>query len=411
MYRCVIRAAWLLLATPICAFAFEAVDVLTPADSGVYPAYPSEPLPPYNLWGQFGMMYDSNILRRTTGDNHELLTRLGIGGRWDQRVVGRQSLHAEGRVDSYVYNQFGELDNVAYGGLAEWRYEVGNDLSGAIGVSRRKFQANLSEIQRAAYDPITETQFSANGRYVVGPHLGVRGGAAFIDYVRPSRADSNTKTAIVTGGIDYVTSLGNVLGVEAAQAHGNAPVNQLVDPLGIFVANNYTQRDVGVVATVLISPTMRFAGRYGNTRRQYSELPGRDFNGPTWDAFFQWLPGNKTMFTVESEKHISSIIDIGASHVLVTGFAFGPGWAPSAKLNFQARFLKQHQVFEGDPAAQLGLAPLREEYVRGWRLGAYWEMSRQIHFQFAFDHGERESNILGRNYTYNAGIANVRYVF
>jgi len=411
MYRCVIRAAWLLLATPICAYAFEAVDVLTPADSGVYPAYPSEPLPPYNLWGQFGMMYDSNILRRTTGDNHELLTRLGIGGRWDQRIVGRQGLHAEGRVDSYVYNQFGELDNIAYGGLAEWRYEVGNDLSGAIGVSRRKFQANLSEIQRATYDPITETQFSANGRYVLGPHVGLRGGAAFIDYVRPARADSNTKTTIVNGGIDWVTSLGNVLGVEAAQAHGNAPVNQLVDPLRVFVNNDYTQRDVGVIANIGISPTMRVAGRYGKTTREYTELPGRNFSGPTYDALFQWYPGNKTMFTVETEKHVSSIIDIGASHITVTGFAVGPGWAPTAKLNFQARFLKQHQVFEGDPAAQLGITPVREEYVRGYRLGAYWELSRQVHFQFSVDHGERESNILGRNYTYNAGIANVRYVF
>src|SRR2546421_5079756 len=138
MHRRVTRAAWLLLATPICAFAFEAVDVLTPADSGVYPAYPSEPLPPYNLWGQFGMMYDSNILRRTTGDNHELLTRLGIGGRWDQRIVGRQGLHAEGRVDSYVYKQFGELDNIAYGGPPRWGHEGGDDFPRAPRGSRRQ---------------------------------------------------------------------------------------------------------------------------------------------------------------------------------------------------------------------------------------------------------------------------------
>ena len=411
MHRCVLRAAWLLLATPICALAFESVDILTPAGNGIYPAYPSEPLPPYNLWGQFGMMYDSNILRRTTGDNHELVTRLGIGGRYEQRIVGRQSLHAEGRVDSYVYNNFGDLDNVGYGGLAEWRYEVGNDLAGAIGVSRRKFQANLSEIQRAVVDPITETQFSANGRYVIGPHLGVRAGTAFIDYVRPARVASNTKTTIVTAGVDWVTQLGNMLGLEYAQAHGNAPVNQLVDPLGIFVNNDYTQRDIGVVATWAVGPTMRVAGRYGQTTREYSQLPGRNFSGPTWDALFQWFPGNKTMFTAETEKHVSSIIDIGASHVVVTGYAIGPGWAPTAKLNFQARFLKQHQVFEGDPEVQLGVAPLRQEYVRGYRLGAYWEMTRQVHFQFSIDHGERESNILGRNYTYNAGIANVRYVF
>ena len=415
MHRCVLKAAWLLLAAPLVApigaFAFEAVDVLTPAGSGVYPAYPSEPLPPYNLWGQFGMMYDSNLLRLTSGDNGSLVTRLGVGGRYDQRIIGRQSLHAEGRVDGYVYDKYSDLDNVGYGGLAEWRYEVGNDLAGAIGVSRRRFQANLSEIQRAAYDPITETQFSANGRYVVGPHLGVRGGAAFIDYVRPSRADSNTKTTVVNGGIDWVTSLGNVLGVEAAQARGNAPVNQAVDPLGVFVTNDYMQRDVAAVANIGLLPNMRFVGRYGHTHREYTELPGRNFDGPTWAGLVQWFPGNKTMLTFESEKHISSIIDIGASHVVVTGYAFGPGWAPTAKLNFQARFLKQHQVFEGDPAAALGVAPLREEYVRGYRLGSYWEMTRQVHFQFSIDHGERESNILGRNYTYNAGIANVRYVF
>ncbi len=41
--------------------------------------------------------YDTNILRRTTGDNSEVLTRAGVGGRWDSRVVGRQGLHLLGR--------------------------------------------------------------------------------------------------------------------------------------------------------------------------------------------------------------------------------------------------------------------------------------------------------------------------
>jgi hypothetical protein len=49
--------------------------------------------------------------------------------------------------------------------------------------------------------------------------------------------------------------------------------------------------------------------------------------------------------------------------------------------------------------------------VRLFRLGAYWEYNRQIHWQFAIDHGSRESNVLGRDYTYNAVIANVRYLF
>jgi hypothetical protein len=411
MFRCMLKSAGVLLLTPLCALAFDTVDVLVPASSGIYPAYPSDELRPYDLWAQFGMMYDTNILRRTTGDNSEVLTRLGVGGRMDQKVIGRQSVHLEGRVESYIYNKNSEIDNIGYGGVAEWRYEIGNDLSGGIGASRRRFQANLSEIQRAQYDPITETQLNATARYRLGPHVGLRGGTAYIDYNRPSRQASNTKTVVLTGGADYVTDLGNMLGVEVAEAKGDAPVNQLVDPLGLFVANGYRQHDVGVVSTWVISPSMRIAGRVGRTNRQYTQLPGRDFNGPTWNVMAQWLPTVKTMFTFESSKHVSSIIDIGASHVVVKGFSVGPGWAPTAKLNFQARFLRQHQVFEGDPEAQLGISPLRQEFIRGYRLGSYWEYSRQLHFTFSLDHGERESNILGRNYRYNAGIAQVRYIF
>ena len=411
MFRCMLKTAWVLLLTPLCALAFEAVDVLVPASGGIYPAYPSELLRPYDLWAQFGMMYDTNLLRRTTGDNSELLTRLGVGGRIDQKVVGRQSVHAEARVDSYIYNKNSEIDNIGYGGLAEWRYEIGNDLAGTIGASRRRFQASLSEIQRAQYDPITETQLNATARYRVGPHIGLRGGTTYIDYNRPIRQFSNTKTLLVAGGADYVTDLGNALGIEVAEAKGDAPVNQLVDPLGIFIGNGYRQHDVGVVGTWIVSPFMRATGRVGKTTRHYTELPGRDFSGPTWNVMAQWLPTAKTMFTFESSKHVSSVIDIGPSHIVAKGYAFGPGWAPTAKLNFQARFLRQHQVFAGDPEAELGIAPLRQEFIRGYRLGSYWEYSRQVHFTFSLDHGERESNILGRNFVYNAGIAQVRYIF
>ena len=92
MFRCLRfmrRAAGVLLLSPLAASAFEAVDALTPSSSGRFLAYPSEPIAPYELWAQFGLQYDTNVLRRTTGDNNETLARLGVGGRWDQRVIGR----------------------------------------------------------------------------------------------------------------------------------------------------------------------------------------------------------------------------------------------------------------------------------------------------------------------------------
>ena len=143
---------------------------------------------------------DSNILRRTTGDNHELVSRLGLGGRWDQRVVGRQSVHLEGRLDGYVYDRFSDLDNIAYAGLGEWRFEVGNDLAGTVGVSRRKFQASLSEIQRATHDPITETVVNTGARYAL-----LRGRTAIrLAAGEMVRGMHEARDLIIRGGVDVV---------------------------------------------------------------------------------------------------------------------------------------------------------------------------------------------------------------
>ena len=403
-------AAAALVVLPICAAAFEAVDVLVPASSGLYPAYPGDPAAPYSVWAQAGVMYDSNALRRTSAYNRELITRVGAGGRLEQRVVGLQGLRLEGHIDGYLYDRFSELDNIGYAALGEWRYEVGNDLAGTLGGSRRRFQASLAEIQAPVRDPIDETTLDGTARYAIGPHLAVRGAAHWIDYRRPSRQAANTRTTILGGGIDYITSIGNAIGVEATTARGDAPVPQEIG-LGTFINNDFRQHEVAVLGTFGVTPSIRLTGRFGRTTRSYTQLPGRDFSGPTWLAVAQWFPTPKTVLVLESAKYISSIIDVGASHMVARGYAVGPGWAVTAKLNLQARLFRQRQWFEGDPVFALGLAPLRQEYVRGYRLGAYWEYDRRIHYQFSVEHGERESNILGRNYRFNAGIAQVRYVF
>jgi hypothetical protein len=411
MYRSIARMAGVLLLSPLAAFGFDAVDTLFPSTAGQFTAYPGDPIPPYELWAQFGMDYDTNILRRPTGDNSEVLSRASVGGRWDGRIAGRQGLHLAGRVDGYVYNKFSDLDNVGYSGLGEWRWELGNALAGAIGASSRRWQASLSEIQRATYDPITENRFFANGRWAIGPHLGVRGGADFIGYHRPSRAMSETKTVMGTAGVDWITDLGNVIGVEMRKAHGNAPVNEQVDPTGQFVNNDYDQTDVAVVATWFVSPRIRFAGNLGRTHRTYTQLPGRDFNGPTYRAAVHWAPFAKAYLDFEAAKHVSSVIDIGAAHVINRSLSFGPGWAITAKTNVTARFINQHLNYGGDPAAAVGAQPLREEIVRTFRLGSYWEYTRHVHVTAAWERGDRVSNFPGRDFKFNAVMANIRYIF
>jgi hypothetical protein len=398
------------LAPSVCAF--EAVDLLRPSSSGRFPAYPGEPAPLSEFWVQGGAMADSNILRRSSGSQTEEVLRLGVGGRREVPVYGRQTLHLDGEVDGYLYNHFSAIDNLAYGGTAQWLWELGNDLSGTLGISQRRFQRDLAYVQAPVRDIITETHAVANGAYRLGSSFRARAGADWVRSDVSVGAQNELRTTTGVLGLDYVSGLGSTLGVEYRATRGNAPVAEAVDPLGIFVDNSFDQHAVALVAGY-VNPFFRLGADIARTKRTYTQIPGRDFDGTTWRATADWIVTPKTALGFETWYEPQSIIDIAATHVVSRGVAFGPGWAPTAKLNFSARVMRERREFSGDPGTVLapGTFPLQLEIIRNMRLGAYWEYTRQIHLQFAIDHGTRESNLLGRDYSYNALIANLRYIF
>jgi hypothetical protein len=401
-----------LVACSLDAAAFEAVDTLRPSSSGRFPAYPGLDPSLSEFWVQAGGMVDSNILRRTADTPTETVARLGVGGRKDTYVYGRQMVRLEGRVDGYLFNRFTELNNVGYAANGEWHWELGNDLSGVIGISRRRYQRDLSQIGRAVHDMVTQTGYVANAAYRLGPSFRLRGGVDRQDLSTSFTTQNELRATSTVIGLDYVTPLGNTFGVEYRQINGDAPVPESVAATGLFVNNDFKQRTVAFAAGYA-NPFLRLTGNIGRTKREYSEIPGRDFEGTTWRATADWLVTTKTALGFETYYLPQSIIDIAATHVVTRGFAFGPGWAPTAKLSFSARVMRERQEFSGDPGTVLAPAagPARLEILRNMRLGAYWEYTRQIHWTFAIDHGTRESNFANRDYSYNAIIGNVRYLF
>lgn len=401
-----------LLAFSVAAHSFEAVDQLTPSTSGRFAAYADQAVAPAlsEFWVQGGAMVDDNILRRTEAPPTETVLRLGAGGRKDTYVYGRQMVRLEGRVDGYLFNKFSELDNLSYGGLAEWHWALGNDLDGVLGASQRRYQRNLAYIQNPTRDLITETHYTASGAYRLGPSFRLRGAGDLASYKDPLFfGGSEVQSTTGTVGVDYVTALGNTLGVEYRQGRGDAPVPTTSDPTGAFGNNTYRERTLALAAGY-VSPFFRLAGNVGRTKRTYSEIPGHDFEGGTWRATADWLVTPKTALGLETYYQPYSLLLLTTSHVVVRGVAFGPGWAPTAKLNFSARVMRERQEYALEPTAPPGtIAEL--DILRTVRLGAYWEYTRQIHWTFAIDHGERDSNVLGRDFRYHAVMANVRYLF
>jgi hypothetical protein len=148
-------------------------------------------------------------------------------------------------------------------------------------------------------------------------------------------------------------------------------------------------------------------GRVGRTKRTYSELPLEEFNSTTYRAHADWRPGTKIGFLFEVYREPRAVLEIDASHVDTRGVAFGPRWAPTAKLVFYATLRNEQREYQ---ALEAGL-PSRDETARTLRLGAGWEPQRHIRIGAGIDYGERSSNIGGRDYDYTALILNARYDF
>jgi len=415
-----------LIALPACAFAFDTVDTIVYPNTGAFQAYPvDEARGPMNFFVEGGVMRDNNVARLSSQANtqavlgssqrSDTVTRLGAGVRFDQRVIGRQRIRLEARGDQYSYDRYSTFNNFAYGLLGEWDWELGNQLSGTVGYQRRRALVDLSEIQGLTKDTITEDRYYATGAYQFAPSWRVRGALNRADITRSSQTVSG-RTNSGTAGLDYVTPLGNSLGVEATRTTGDFNSPQFTSDVGnlvlpVAVSNQFHQEDVAVVGNFTFGPQWRLGARLGETRREHTILGVRDFKGSTGRVTLDWLPGTKTILSFAAYKEARPIVDLAASYAVVRGVQFGPSWAATAKLVFNARLISERRSYAGDPAVPLLGLPQRDETLKGIRVGMGWEPIRHTEITLGFDHGTRSSNILFRDYSYTAIMANLKHNF
>jgi exopolysaccharide biosynthesis operon protein EpsL len=415
-----------LFALPACALAFDTVDSIVYPNTGTFPAYPvDEARGPLNFFVQGGVMRDNNVARLSSLANtqavlgssqrSDTITRLGVGVRYDQRVIGRQRVRLEARGDQYWYDRYSTFDNFAYGLLGEWDWEVGNQLSGTLGYQRRRALVDLGEIQGLTKDTITEDRYYGTGGYQFAPNWRVRGGLTRSQLHRNSDSVSG-HTSGATGGIDYFTPLGNSLGVEVSRTTGDFSAPQVTSDVGnlalpVAVSNQFNEYNYSLVGNFTFGPQWRIGGRVGETRREHTILGQRDFKGSTGRVTVDWLPGTKTILSFAAYKEARPIVDLAASYAVVRGVQFGPSWAATAKLVFNARLITERRSFAGDPAVPLLGLPQRDETIKGVRLGVGWEPIRHTEISLGLDHGTRSSNVLFRDYSYTAVMANLRHNF
>lgn len=403
-----IRAAGLLALVPASALAFDTVDALPWPSAGVFaPAYDGDPARPWSISAYGGTMYDTNVRRTSSDETSDFISRVGVGGRYSARVYGRQSVELDGYAEYRTYDKLSQFDHPAYGLRGQWLWELGNRLAGTASVARTERLRNLAYARTR--EIITVDRFDLTGGYRFHPDWRLTGGLGGTRVANDARAGARN-TLGTRAGIEYVSPLGNAIGLEFRYAEGDVAAGDLTG-VGSFPRTEYELNEGALTVAYALGETLRLRGRVGYTERTYAGFPASNFGGTTGRGDVEWRLGAKTLLTFEAYRTPRSVIDADALYLDLRGFGMGVHWAPTYKVVLSARGMSERRVFVGDElGASTGL-PQREETVRVVRFGLGWEPERRWQLATAVDFGTRTSNRLARDYDYTAVTANLRYSF
>jgi exopolysaccharide biosynthesis operon protein EpsL len=399
------------------AAALETLDEIYWPETGKFPAYPYEPDTKNVRFSVFGGYdHDTNPFRLsdsdpTPGPRSDSVYRLGAGVR-AELPAGRQRFLLEAKAQLNDYHRFNLLDHTSYGAGATWRWEVGNQWSGDAGYARRRYLGSLDDIQAPVKDMITEDRFFVSGGYLFTPRWRIRGAAEWLKWNHddPIRSQLDARIWSGTAGLDYVTPANNTIGGQIKYSEGEYPNQQLVAPAALVV-NDYKEWEASMVMRWIVTGKSTLDARLGYTVREHEQVPQRDFDGFTGRVGLDWFVANKTLLNFAVWHEIRSTDDASASYVLSEGWSVGPVWAPTTKLVFQARYLREDRDFKGDPGLVLTGAPPREDTFRGISLTGGWTPLRNIHLSLGVEWGDRSSNVLLRDFDYRMISANGRFRF
>lgn len=399
-------AAALSLAAPS-ARAFDAIDTITWPSRGAFPAYPADEVRPTGVMLEAGVMRDDNVLRTETDAQADTVTRVGGAFRTEQRIVGRQRLRLDARGDYYKYDHFSDLDHGAYALYGDWLWEVGNSLAGTVSAGYVQRQSDPGETQANRLDLVKSETVAGTAAYLITPGLRLRGGLTGYRDTRTQAVKTESNAVSGIAAIEYVSPLLNTIGLEYRDTQGQAPLT-----VGTDTNTDYVEHELAVVATYAFGAQLRMAGRLGYTKRDYDQenATQHNFGGTTGRVLLEWLPGYKTILGLQVYREPRSVVDVAASHMIVSGVSFGPRWAVTNKTVLGAQLVRERRVFDGDPSLAGGTT-LRDELIHLVRFSVGWEPARFWQLSAAVDHGNRDSNIAGRDYHFNAVMGNIAYAW
>ncbi len=355
------------------------------------------------------------ILQGKLGDVNHRMT----GGVLFEKEMNRQRFTAD---LSWTYNKFQrfhEMDNDLKNLKGNWNWFLGNRLEGNMGASYNQslmpfiFQPGIKTIR-------TEQMQFINAAWRFHPSW--RLNSEYVHY----NLDTNSQIPRMQflnrtenrfeGGIDYITSSKNTVGVLFRSILGNFATPVDITPLNptdnLFADNDFDQKEVLGKINWIVSAKSHLQGTAGWVERKNASFEQRDFSGFNARLIYHWQPTDKVGLTINGWRLTSSANNITASFSLNTGASVVPSWNITKKVRLEGEFSYETRNFSRfaiftDPTLAIG----RHNTLRNATLKLAYTPYLGLQLSTSIYHSDLSSDAPVGGFNANGVTANLQYVY
>lgn len=284
------------------------------------------------------------------------------GGLMFEKEISRQRLTANLNWTHTSFDKFNQMDNDLKSLNGNWNWFLGNRLEGTMGASYVQslspflFQPGVKNIR-------TEQTEFINAIWHFHPSWNLSGRYTRYDLSNASPSNIfrflNRTEDRFEGGIDYLTSGRNTVGVLFRDIIGDFPV-LVRAPDGSLTDNSYDQKEALAKINWTVSAKSNLSGTGGWVERNNASFTARNFSGFNARMTYHWQPTDKIGLSITGWRETAAMQNLTASFSLNTGVRVVPSWDITQKIRLEGDFLYQNMKFDRfsiltDEALPLGI--------------------------------------------------------
>lgn len=322
-------------------------------------------------FGSYTYTADDNLLRiRDKVDPLPLLGTRNLfdmshrftGGLMFEKEISRQRLTANLNWTHTSFDKFNQMDNDLKSLTGNWNWFLGNRLEGNMGASYVQslapflFQPGVKNIR-------TEQTEFINAIWRFHPSWNLNGRYTRYDLSNDSPSNVfrflNRIEDRFEGGVDYLTSGRNTVGVLFRNIIGDFPI-LIRAPDGSSTDNSYDQKEALAKINWAVSAKSNLSGTGGWVERNNASFTARNFSGFNARMTYHWQPTDKIGLSITGWRETAAMQQLTASFSLNTGVRVVPSWDITQKIRLEGDFFYQHMKFDRfsiltDEALPLGI--------------------------------------------------------